>query len=56
VAAGEIRAGLDPRAEAAMILASLRGMATLLVTHPGNPDFARAAAALAPALERGLRA
>ncbi len=43
ILAGEIRADLDPRAEAAILLANLRGLSGLLVTYPGNLDFIRAA-------------
>ena len=55
VKAGELRAGIKPRAEAAVVLAALRGLAGLIVTYPDDPDFPAAARALAGSLIEGLR-
>jgi hypothetical protein len=55
MAAGQARSGVDARAEAALILATLRGMAALMLTDPGNPDLPKARKALAASVKRNLK-
>ena len=55
ITAGDFRPDIDPRAEATVVLAALRGLAALRVTYPDSPDFSGAARALAGSLVEGLR-
>ena len=55
IASGDLRPDIDPRAEAAVILAALRGLAGLLITYPDNVEFRNASSALASSLVHGLR-
>jgi len=55
IEAGQIRADLEPRAEAALILATLRGLAALSLTDPKNQDFRQARAAYLAAVRDRLQ-
>lgn len=52
IAAGEMRADLDPRLEAVVYLASLRGLMTRWLIHQGEFDLAAAGEAMIAGLRR----
>ena len=53
---GEVRCDIDPRAHAALLIGTLRGVSLLAVTDPDSLDLDALAAELVSATERSLRA
>jgi AcrR family transcriptional regulator len=56
IARGEIRADVDPAAQAALLIGTLRGISLLAVTDPDSLDFDALATELVAATERSLHA
>jgi AcrR family transcriptional regulator len=55
-ARGEIRAGLDPEVEAAIVIGTIRGLVTQWLLDPGSIDIAAARCATVASVRRSLAA
>jgi hypothetical protein len=53
---GEVRRDIDPEAQAALLIGTLRGISLLAVTDPDSLDLDALSAELVSATERSLRA